>query len=80
MTNFITNEDGDVKVINSNGEVKWFSPYIVNDLNRMKSMGFKALEAPVKAEPVFITESEQTNEETNVGNVAKPKRSYNKKQ
>jgi len=37
----------DVKVINENGTVKWFSKTLVDNVNFMKREGYKVFESPV---------------------------------
>jgi hypothetical protein len=74
---YTSNEDGDIKVIDKNGNIKWLSPYIALDVMRMRGLELTLLSAPISLEPSFI---EEKQEEINVGIVTKPKRGRKTKQ
>ena len=74
---YTNNEDGDIKVIDKNGNIKWLSPYIALDVMRMRGLELTLLSAPISLEPSFV---EVKQEEINVGIVTKPKRGRKTKQ
>jgi peroxiredoxin family protein len=49
----ITNETGDIKCLTEKGEVRWFSPYIVNSTNVLRDNKIKVFEAVEELKPLI---------------------------
>jgi hypothetical protein len=65
--NYIYSNDGlDVKVIYPTGQTKFVPKHIAENPKRRKSLGFEIMEAPLKAEPLFL------ETETDIEAVATP--------
>ena len=79
--NYVTNEQGEVKIRSKKGQFKWVQKKLAEDKQLMKTMGFEVVEAPLayeplKPQPTMDVDEEQIEEieETNVAEAIPAKR------
>lgn len=80
--NYVTNEQGEVKIRSKKGQFKWVQKKLAEDKQLMKTMGFEVVEPPLKPfaalkeEPVKeqVEQEEESIEETNVAEAIPAKR------
>lgn len=58
----VINETGDIKCITERGDIKWFSPHIVDGTNVLRDNNIKVFEAPEELKPFIVTAEQQAND------------------